>query len=656
MKRVRRFLGESFLPLVTVFVAASIMLVWAQYETLEEASRETVIQVRARSEANTDTSEDDRITAPVWVSTAPNLDAGSISDTTAQYRARAQSTRLGVGAWADLVALYLTIDDGDSARAVADDLAQAGINLPDALRDVKPAAEAGALAFNLGIAFWRGRDYDTAVRYLQVAEGLDSRWQTGVAAALLRVRAGDTSGEHALQALLTQVPADDRPRVWFALGSARAKSGDDPGARTAYERALELDPALSVARLNLAVLDARDGMVESAEARYQRLIRDQPDYFLAHYNYGILLERLERDEEALEAYRSALVYEPQHADTRHQLADLLLATGQPAEARKHYEWLQQRSPSDPSNAFGIGRCDWRLKEYEEAEHWYREAINKSGGNYPEAWVNLGLVYRATGDLAAAEDAYRSALQLDSHYAGALRRLGDLYGERDDWDAAAESYRAATVAAPRSASLWRDLGRALDELDEPEGAEAAYETALGLDPDDPRTWSRLGILRAQTDDPAGAVKAYERAIELDPESATTWFNLGLAHRRMDADAEAIRAFKQAIELASQDDAEGVALKAHRTLGHVYRQQHEYSKAFPHYHAAIQIRADDTTSRYYKAWCLYQQSDYQRAQEETDKLLKLDPKNLRGWKLAQRIAERRGDEVSELAAAQRIKELE
>jgi tetratricopeptide (TPR) repeat protein len=54
------------------------------------------------------------------------------------------------------------------------------------------------------------------------------------------------------------------PESWLMAGNARAKLGDEPAAILAWRRALLLDPRLSEARQNLAVLVARNGIPEPA--------------------------------------------------------------------------------------------------------------------------------------------------------------------------------------------------------------------------------------------------------------------------------------------------------------------------------------------------------------------------------------------------------
>ena len=61
-------------------------------------------------------------------------------------------------------------------------------------------------------------------------------------------------------------------RAWNNLGVARARQGDDTGARFAYEKAIEIDPGTQSAHLNLVALFLRAGDLDRA-ARHLDLAR-----------------------------------------------------------------------------------------------------------------------------------------------------------------------------------------------------------------------------------------------------------------------------------------------------------------------------------------------------------------------------------------------
>ena len=73
------------------------------------------------------------------------------------------------------------------------------------------------------------------------------------------------------------------------------------------KKAIALKPDYIVAYLNLGKLLHREGAIKRAEQCYQRVLQLEPDNAVAHFSYGNLLKDRKRLEEAIAAYRLALV-------------------------------------------------------------------------------------------------------------------------------------------------------------------------------------------------------------------------------------------------------------------------------------------------------------------------------------------------------------
>jgi tetratricopeptide (TPR) repeat protein len=133
---------------------------------------------------------------------------------------------------------------------------------------------------------------------------------------------------------------------YFRAGSA-LDDGDDSNleqAAAAYRRALELDPYLVAALINLAnVHYSRDEAVE-AQALYERAIGLEPDFFEAHFNLGNIYHDLGRFAEAQSCYREALRLNPVYADAHFYLAVTFEKLGQSQEARPHWKAYRELAP------------------------------------------------------------------------------------------------------------------------------------------------------------------------------------------------------------------------------------------------------------------------------------------------------------------------
>jgi tetratricopeptide (TPR) repeat protein len=152
-----------------------------------------------------------------------------------------------------------------------------------------------------------------------------------------------------LAALMDAVPrADVSSAEQYFLEASRADDGDPDRfeeAMSGYRRALELDPYLVPALINLANIHyARDEIAE-AQALYERAISLDPDVFEAHFNLGNILHDLGRYAEALVCYRDALGLNPMYADAHFYIAVTLEKSGRSAEARQHWRSYQRLAPN-----------------------------------------------------------------------------------------------------------------------------------------------------------------------------------------------------------------------------------------------------------------------------------------------------------------------
>jgi tetratricopeptide (TPR) repeat protein len=133
---------------------------------------------------------------------------------------------------------------------------------------------------------------------------------------------------------------------YFREGSA-LDDGDETSvedAAIAYRKALEHDPYLVAALINLANIHyGRDDLAE-AQALYERAIGLESDFFEAHFNLGNIYHDLNRFAEAQACYREALRLNPYYADAHFYLAVTFEKMGFSQDARPHWKSYQQLAP------------------------------------------------------------------------------------------------------------------------------------------------------------------------------------------------------------------------------------------------------------------------------------------------------------------------
>lgn len=115
-------------------------------------------------------------------------------------------------------------------------------------------------------------------------------------------------------------------------------------ARTAYRKALLLDPTLVPALVNLANIHyARDSLVE-AQALYERALALDGDCFEAAFNLGNIHHDLGRYGDAVACYHDALRVHGGYADAHFYLAVTLEKMGRSAAAKPHWRTYRTLAP------------------------------------------------------------------------------------------------------------------------------------------------------------------------------------------------------------------------------------------------------------------------------------------------------------------------
>ena len=186
-----------------------------------------------------------------------------------------------------------------------------------------------------------------------VASDGGARWQPDSGQFLLDFeaseiaeRAEERAGRIGADAAQREAADDPMPTAedWYEAGCALEVTSPVE-AREAYERALELDPGVVDAHVNLGRQLHMAGELGRAEPHYREAARLDPDDPTPHFNLGVLLEEVGRREEAVHAYRQAILRDPDFADAHCNLGLLLESLGRRLEAVRHLMAARQLNGS-----------------------------------------------------------------------------------------------------------------------------------------------------------------------------------------------------------------------------------------------------------------------------------------------------------------------
>jgi tetratricopeptide (TPR) repeat protein len=164
------------------------------------------------------------------------------------------------------------------------------------------------------------------------------------------------------------------------------------------EKALELDPSIVKAHVNLLILYGRIGNAKKAEEHYKAVAALDPAQLPdAYYNYGVLLVKEGNFEEAEKAFRKTLAIAPTNDAAHDNLGYLLERQGKLAEAASEYRKAIEANPSSRQAHFKLGRILVNQQQYQEAIEQFRLTLTPLDEDTPSYLYALGAAYGRAGD-------------------------------------------------------------------------------------------------------------------------------------------------------------------------------------------------------------------------------------------------------------------
>jgi protein O-mannosyl-transferase len=190
---------------------------------------------------------------------------------------------------------------------------------------------------------------------------------------------------------------------------------------TLWGRAVQLDPASSIAASNFGSALRARGRVNEAIEHSRRALVMRPDYPQAHLNLGLAMAQQGRPAEAEAHFRRVLAVKPQSVSAHVGLGSALEAQGRQDEAFEQFRLAVRIEPGSarPHNDFGVALA--RRGRTEEALAEFREAVRLDPDS-AQVQNNLGLALAQSGRLTEAADHFRAAIGSDPGSVDARRNL------------------------------------------------------------------------------------------------------------------------------------------------------------------------------------------------------------------------------------------
>lgn len=194
-------------------------------------------------------------------------------------------------------------------------------------------------------------------------------------------------------------------------GVAAGDRGDNQEAIRLNQAALELEPELLQASVNLVILLGREGRMEELDSVCRATAERHPAADELHYNCGVAWFQKERFEAGKAAFARTLQINPLHPEAHNNLGMILTLEAQFAEAERHYRSALEVRPGFRVARFNLGRVLLAQDRPREAIGEFEQLKQPVDEETPRYLYALAAAMVRSGDLAAARTTTEEALAL-----------------------------------------------------------------------------------------------------------------------------------------------------------------------------------------------------------------------------------------------------
>ncbi|MCD4825519.1 MAG: hypothetical protein K8S55_13055, partial [Phycisphaerae bacterium] len=301
-------------------------------------------------------------------------------------------------------------------------------------------------SLHLGLANWREGRLGEAEEHLSQA-CVANRENTPARAALACVLEECGNYPVALQQLFVLNRfCPDQPAIQFAIGLYCEKCDQPANAWGYYQRAIELDADNEPARMRLAAVALKTGLLDDSIEQYVHLCRLLPAETQLRSSLGNLYFLAENYPKAAEMFETVIAMLPDNWSLNDEQIARLIAQGEHRRAiRKTLEDIETQGP------------------------------------FADLYLRLANLYSMAGDDGPAVNNYLRALNIQPGYQDALVKLATHHLLFGRWEESAETFGKAAEINDRLVLNYIGMGVAQAMADKMNRAAHSFELATSIEP-------------------------------------------------------------------------------------------------------------------------------------------------------------------------------
>jgi Flp pilus assembly protein TadD len=332
---------------------------------------------------------------------------------------------------------------------------------------------------------------------------------------------------------------DDFAYAHFQLGYVYTALGRGKEARPEYQRALQLDPKMPEAALNLGILLLNEEPA-AAVAPLEKAVELLPTQSRPRTLLGLAYEKSGDLNNAASAYEGALALDPKDSETSLHLAQLLFRQKRALEAETRFRAVLLSEPESHAAMLGLAESLEAEKKPEAAEAYQKYLkVQPNDARARQRLVRL-LIADQKFDEALAE--MEKAQKGGAPSVESLKLRADILIGQKKWDQAVATLKQAAALAPEDAPLRGGLGRTYLQQRDFVNAEKELRAAIGLDGNNLTYWKDLTTTYYLAGNYPGTLTLLDEVAKKEPPNAGELFLRALCYDKLQQTRAALGAYQ------------------------------------------------------------------------------------------------------------------
>lgn len=373
-----------------------------------------------------------------------------------------------------------------------------------------------------------------------------------IAAAVILLAAGCESEKKDPKSVAAKQWDKARSSVMLGLALDQYKSGSFDKCRETTDEALRLAPDNGQLHLLSARLYIEKGLMEPAERELEAARIFAPNDPETQYLSGIIYQRWQKPELALQYYKTAAEKAPAELAYLMAESEMLVAMDRNAEALALLSAKVTYFENSGVIRDAVGQLLMQAGRYEEAVGMLRQATILSQDDLSMK-ERLGLALYYHKDFRECADVLSALVQKEpySKRADLFTLLGESQLQIGNPREARYSYETASQLEENSAAVWRGLGQAALACGDFRRAELALARSLKLD-GAAETHLLLGYVYLRQNRLPEALTQFQTSSAADPRDTVSICMEGYVFEKMGRNQDATRCYAKALKLKPEDD--------------------------------------------------------------------------------------------------------